>query len=94
LGRKFACFILQLDSYSIFSLLIQKSQKIAKNVNGDEAAVLGAAFRGASLSTQFRLTKNIAIKDITLFPIDIIYKADTVGEEGKRFLFTIKVLLN
>ncbi|KAI9258219.1 Hsp70 protein-domain-containing protein [Phascolomyces articulosus] len=49
------------------------TQKIAKNVNGDEAAVLGAAFRGASLSKQFRLTKQIVIKDITVFPIEVIY---------------------
>ncbi|KAI8889869.1 HSP70-domain-containing protein [Backusella circina FSU 941] len=63
------------------------AQKIAKNVNGDEAAVLGAAFRGASLSTQFRLTKNIAIKDITVFPIDIIYKADAIGDEVHTTLF-------
>ncbi|CAG8781407.1 18920_t:CDS:2, partial [Acaulospora morrowiae] len=28
--------------------------KIAQNVNGDEAAVLGAAFRGAALSHQFK----------------------------------------
>src|SRR5690554_5766108 len=28
--------------------------KIAKNVNGDEAAVMGAVFRAASLSRQFK----------------------------------------
>ncbi|KAI7901695.1 Hsp70 protein-domain-containing protein [Cokeromyces recurvatus] len=58
------------------------AQKIAKNVNGDEAAVLGAAFRGASLSNQFRLSKQITIKDVTLFPIDISYKPENKGKEA------------
>lgn len=58
------------------------SQKIAKNVNGDEAAVLGAAFRGASLSNQFRLSKQISIKDITSFPIEVTYKPENKGKEG------------
>ncbi|KAI9021643.1 Hsp70 protein-domain-containing protein [Phycomyces nitens] len=52
------------------------SAKIAKNVNGDEAAVLGAAFRGASLSNQFRLTKQIKIKDVTVFPIEATYEPE------------------
>jgi len=59
------------------------SQKIAKNVNADEAAVLGAAFRGASLSNQFRLSKQISIKDVTLFPIEVSYKPENKGKEGK-----------
>ncbi|KAI8915453.1 Hsp70 protein-domain-containing protein [Powellomyces hirtus] len=49
--------------------------KIAKNVNADEAAVLGAAFRGAGLSTQFRV-REIKIKDLNLHPIDIAYNAE------------------
>jgi hypoxia up-regulated 1 len=59
-----------------------RSQKIAKNVNGDEAAVLGAAFRGATLSNQFRLNKQINIKDIIVYPIDIVYTPENNGKEG------------
>lgn len=59
------------------------AQKIAKNVNADEAAVLGAAFRGASLSNQFRLSKQIAIKDVTVYPIDVSYKPENKGKEAK-----------
>lgn len=59
------------------------SQKIAKNVNADEAAVLGAAFRGASLSNQFRLSKQIAIKDVSLYPVDVSYKPENKGKEAK-----------
>ncbi|KAI8974913.1 heat shock protein 70 family [Pilobolus umbonatus] len=64
-------------------------QKIAKNVNGDEAAVLGAAFRGASLSNQFRLSKRISIKDISLYPIEVSYIPENKGIEAKHPTHTI-----
>ncbi|KAL9545249.1 hypothetical protein PS6_008325 [Mucor atramentarius] len=64
------------------------AQKIAKNVNADEAAVLGAAFRGASLSNQFRLSKQISIKDVTLFPIEVSYKPENKGKEAKAAVDT------
>ncbi|KAG1089009.1 hypothetical protein G6F42_020100 [Rhizopus arrhizus] len=64
------------------------AQKIAKNVNADEAAVLGAAFRGASLSNQFRLSKQISIKDVTLFPIEVSYKPENKGKEAKTAVDT------
>ncbi|KDE04159.1 hypothetical protein MVLG_05384 [Microbotryum lychnidis-dioicae p1A1 Lamole] len=46
--------------------------KIAKNVNADEAAVLGAALYGAGLTKGFR-TKDIRVQDITPFGIDVTY---------------------
>ncbi|KAJ7160962.1 Hsp70 protein-domain-containing protein [Mycena filopes] len=49
-------------------------EKIALNVNADEAAVLGAAFHGAGLSRQFK-TKNIKVTDITAFDIQASYLA-------------------
>ncbi|KAJ7756232.1 Hsp70 protein-domain-containing protein [Mycena metata] len=49
-------------------------EKIALNVNADEAAVLGAAFHGAGLSRQFK-TKNIKVTDITPFDIQASYLA-------------------
>ncbi|KAI7883842.1 heat shock protein 70 family [Mucor mucedo] len=64
------------------------AQKIAKNVNADEAAVLGAAFRGASLSNQFRLSKQISIKDVTLFPIQVAYTPENKGKEAKAAVHT------
>ncbi|GAA5804422.1 hypothetical protein HPULCUR_009915 [Helicostylum pulchrum] len=64
------------------------AQKIAKNVNGDEAAVLGAAFRGASLSNQFRLSKQFIIKDVTLFPVQVSYKPENKGKEAKAAVDT------
>ncbi|RCH82779.1 Hypoxia up-regulated protein 1, partial [Rhizopus stolonifer] len=65
------------------------AQKIAKNVNGDEAAVLGAAFRGASLSNQFRLSKQISIKDVTLFPVEVSYKPENKGKEASAAVETV-----
>lgn len=50
------------------------SDKIALNVNADEAAVLGAGLHGASLSRQFR-TKNIKVSDICLHDIQASYFA-------------------
>ncbi|KAG9295442.1 hypothetical protein G9A89_013471 [Geosiphon pyriformis] len=55
-------------------------EKIAKNVNGDEAAALGAVFRGAGLSGQFKV-KEIKVKDVTLYPIDVEYASDPKESE-------------
>lgn len=50
-------------------------EKIAKNVNADEAAVMGAALYGAGITRGFR-TKDIRVQDITPFGIDVSYEAD------------------
>lgn len=44
------------------------------NVNADEAAVLGAALHGASLSRQFK-TKEIKVQDIALYDVQASYFA-------------------
>ncbi|CAB5395824.1 unnamed protein product [Rhizophagus irregularis] len=54
--------------------------KIAQNVNGDEAAVLGAAFRGAGLSRQFKV-KEIKVKDITPYPIEVNHSSEPKESE-------------
>jgi hypoxia up-regulated 1 len=46
--------------------------KIALNVNADEAAVLGAAFHGAGLSRQFK-TKIIKVSDISAHDVQVTY---------------------
>lgn len=53
------------------------AEKIAKNVNSDEAAVLGATFHGAGLSNSFKV-KEIRAKDSFEFPIFVEY-----SHEGK-----------
>ncbi|RGB32887.1 Hsp70 protein [Rhizophagus diaphanus] len=55
-------------------------EKIAQNVNGDEAAVLGAAFRGAGLSRQFKV-KEIKVKDITSYPIEVNHSSEPKESE-------------
>ncbi|KAI0651124.1 actin-like ATPase domain-containing protein [Trametes meyenii] len=51
------------------------ASKIAQNVNADEAAVLGAALHGASLSRQFK-TKDIRISDIGPYDVQVSYQAE------------------
>lgn len=48
--------------------------KLAYNVNADEAAVLGAALHGASLSRQFK-TKNIKVNDLGVYDVQASYAA-------------------
>ncbi|KAG0016154.1 hypothetical protein BGZ80_009392 [Entomortierella chlamydospora] len=71
--------------------------KIAKNVNGDEAAVMGAVFHAASMSRQFKV-KEIRLKDISLFPIEVKYngepkESDTAGKEFVTPIFSEKSVL-
>ncbi|CAO3677928.1 unnamed protein product [Umbelopsis vinacea] len=63
------------------------SDKLAQNVNADEAAVLGAAFRGASISNQFRLTQEIKIKDVTTLPIQIVKETDQDDKHTRTTLY-------
>jgi hypoxia up-regulated 1 len=56
--------------------------KIALNVNADEAAVLGAGLHGAGLSRQFK-TKNIKVTDITLHDVQASYFAAATSPNAK-----------
>ena len=56
--------------------LCSSRSKAAFNVNADEAAVLGAAFYGASLSRQFR-TKEIKVEDLLAHDIQVSYAAES-----------------
>ncbi|TFY61703.1 hypothetical protein EVG20_g6959 [Dentipellis fragilis] len=58
-------------------------EKIAQNVNADEAAVLGAALHGASLSRQFR-TKDIKVTDLTPYDVQMSYLAEAKLESSTR----------
>jgi hypoxia up-regulated 1 len=61
------------------------SSKIKTNVNADEAAVLGAAFKAAGLSSSFRV-KEIRAVDTPGFAVGIKWTAD--GKERQQKLFT------
>uniref|UniRef100_A0A336K1X8 Hypoxia up-regulated protein 1 n=2 Tax=Culicoides sonorensis TaxID=179676 RepID=A0A336K1X8_CULSO len=62
---------------------------LAKNINADEAATMGAVYLGADLATGFKVKKFVT-KDAVIFPIQITF--DRMGESGtvreiKRTLF-------
>ena len=47
---------------------------LGKNLNTDEAAVMGAAYKAADLSTGFKVKKFIT-KDAVLFPIQVCLRS-------------------
>ncbi|EPS25479.1 hypothetical protein PDE_00412 [Penicillium oxalicum 114-2] len=61
------------------------SSKLRTNVNADEAAVFGAAFKGAALSPSFRV-KEIRASDAASYPIVLKWQMD--GKERSQKLFT------
>ncbi|BGP43196.1 lumenal Hsp70 protein [Rhodotorula kratochvilovae] len=63
------------------------ADKIAKNVNADEAAVLGAALYGASSVPGFR-TKDIRLVDVTPFAVDVAYEAEKGTSESDPRIIT------
>lgn len=62
--------------------------KVSRTVNSDEAAVMGATFRGAALSNSFRV-KEIVVKDVNAYAVGVSYQKDG-SEKGisKHFNFT------
>ncbi|KAF3181471.1 lumenal Hsp70 protein [Orbilia oligospora] len=60
--------------------------KLSKNVNGDEAAVMGATFRGASLSKLFRV-KDIRVQDVSSYTVGMRYTSEATGKELNQNLF-------
>ncbi|KAJ5091170.1 hypothetical protein NUU61_006040 [Penicillium alfredii] len=62
-----------------------ESKKVRTNVNADEAAVFGAAFKGAALSPSFRV-KDIRASDAAAYPVALKWNSD--GKERKQKLFT------
>ncbi|KAK4698666.1 hypoxia up-regulated 1, partial [Phenoliferia sp. Uapishka_3] len=61
--------------------------KIAKNLNADEAAVMGAALYGAGVTRGFR-TKDIRVQDVTLYSVEATYEADAKAEDTESRTIT------
>lgn len=59
--------------------------KIAQNINGDEAAVLGAGFMAATISRQYRV-REIVVKDITYDAYDVSYPTE-IGKLFNEFCY-------
>ena len=63
----------------------ESSSKLRTSVNADEAAVFGAAFKGAALSPSFRV-KDIRTSDAASYAIKMKWTSD--GKERQQKLFT------
>ena len=69
---------------------VVSKDKIRTNVNSDEAAVLGAGFRSATISPSFRV-KEIKITDIAQYPVFASWKVDEKEKTQKLFVPTSAV---
>ncbi|XP_065201452.1 hypoxia up-regulated protein 1 [Planococcus citri] len=69
--------------------------ELSKNLNTDEAAVLGAAYKAADLSTGFKVKKFIT-KDAVIFPIQVTFEREKsdVEKESKQITRTLFNLMN
>ena len=63
---------------------IKDAEKIRTNVNADEAAVFGAAFKAAAISPSFRV-KEIRASDSAVYPISVSWSID--GKEKRQRIF-------
>ncbi|KAL2871939.1 Hsp70 family protein [Aspergillus lucknowensis] len=66
------------------------SEKLRTNVNADEAAVFGAAFKGAGLSPSFRV-KEIRAGDASGYPIVLKWPSESKERQQKLFIPTSQV---
>ncbi|KAJ6160408.1 hypothetical protein N7470_003804 [Penicillium chermesinum] len=73
------------DSIKELERVLGSNKKIRTNVNADESAAFGAAFKGASLSPSFRV-KDIRAHDAASYPITLKWNSD--GKERSQKLFT------
>lgn len=70
--------------------VIQDSDKIRTNVNADEAAVFGAAFKAAAISPSFRV-KEIRASESAVYPVSASWSIDGKGKQQKLFVPTSQV---
>lgn len=66
------------------------AEKIRTNVNSDEAAVFGAAFKAAGISPSFRV-KEIKASDIAVHAVSLSWASDGKDRQQKLFLPTSQV---
>ncbi|KAE8150876.1 Hsp70 protein-domain-containing protein [Aspergillus avenaceus] len=66
------------------------SNKLRPSVNADEAAVFGAAFKGAALSPSFRV-KDIRAHEISGYPVSLKWTAESKERQQKLFTPTSQV---
>ena len=69
---------------------IEDSEKIRTNVNADEAAVFGAAFKAAAISPSFRV-KEIKASDNAVYPVTASWSIDGKEKQQKLFIPTSQI---
>jgi hypoxia up-regulated 1 len=57
------------------------NMELAKNLNADEAATMGAVYRAADLATGFKVKKFI-VKDAVLFPIHVVFERESGNKKS------------
>lgn len=65
------------------------NQELGRNLNADEAATMGAAYRAADLATGFKVKKYI-VKDAVLFPLQVVFEREddtSATKQVRRTLF-------
>lgn len=65
------------------------NQELGRNLNADEAATMGAAYRAADLATGFKVKKYV-IKDAVLFPLQVVFEREgdtSANKQVRRTLF-------
>lgn len=67
--------------------VIKDSEKIRTNVNSDEAAVFGAAFKAASVNPSFRV-KEIRTVDSAVYPVSVSWSIDGKDKQQRLFVPT------
>ncbi|XP_058809173.1 hypoxia up-regulated protein 1 isoform X2 [Phymastichus coffea] len=67
--------------------------ELAKNINADEAAALGAVYKAADLSQGFKVKKFIT-KDAVLFPIQIVFDRTVENNKVKQVRRTLFSKMN
>ena len=70
--------------------IVKNSEKIRTNVNADEAAVFGAAFKAAAISPSFRV-KEIRAADSAVYPASVSWTVDGKTKHQKMFVPTSQV---
>ena len=70
-------------------MLAVGKQELGKSVNTDEASALGGVYQAAHLSKGFRV-KKFAIKDATVFPIQVEFERQRTEDDGAVTTKTIK----
>lgn len=70
-------------------LKVTINQELGRNLNADEAATMGAAYRAADLATGFKVKKYI-VKDAVLFPLQVVFEREgdtSATKQVRRTLF-------